>query len=98
MAAASSGALHSAPAITMELSVYRDLDALGMGPLICSAWGRIVLAVLGLPGLCLSWELVRSLALSLVPCAPRPVLLDSCSWLGSPSLRSHWLSPLELLH
>ena len=54
MAAASSGALHSAPAITMELSVYRDLDAPGMGPLICSAWGRSVPAVLCPPCFCLS--------------------------------------------
>ena len=52
--AASSGALESAPAVTMELSVCRGLDALGAGPLICSARGRSVLAVLGPPGLCLS--------------------------------------------
>ena len=48
MAAASSRALESAPAVTTELSVCRGLDALGEGPLICSTWGRSVLAVLSL--------------------------------------------------
>ena len=54
MAAASSGALDSAPAVTTELSVSKGLDALGAGPLICSAWSRSVLAVLCPPGFCLS--------------------------------------------
>ena len=30
--------LESAPAVTTELSVCSSLDALGLGPLICSAW------------------------------------------------------------
>ena len=54
MVVASSGALDSAPAVTTELTVCRGLEAPGAGLLICSAWGKSVLAVLGLPGLCLS--------------------------------------------
>ena len=54
MAAASSGALDSAHAVTMELSACRGLEAPEAGLLICSAWGRSVLAVLGAPRLCLS--------------------------------------------
>ena len=59
VAAASSPALDLAPAVTKELSVCRVLDAPGAGPLICSPQvpgGRSVLAVLGPPGLCVSWE------------------------------------------
>ena len=52
MAAASSGALDSAPAGTPELSA--GPGGSGAGRLICSARGRSVLAVLGPPGLCLS--------------------------------------------
>ena len=76
MAAASSGALESTPAVTTELSICRDLDALGAGPLICSARGRSVLPVLGPPGLFLSWGEAGSWDVSLVPCAPGPALLD----------------------
>ena len=79
----SSGALDSAPAVTMELSVCRGLGALGAGLLICSALGRCVLDVLGPPGLCLSWGEARSWAVSPVPCAPGPALLDLQSRLGS---------------
>ena len=84
VAAASSRALESAPAVTTELSVCRGLDALGEGPLICSAWGRRVLAVLCPPGLCLSRGEARSWAVSLVSCAPSPALLDLRSWPRSP--------------
>ena len=51
---ATSPALDLAPAVTMELSVCRGLDAPGAGPLICSAWGRSVFVVLCSPGFCLS--------------------------------------------
>ena len=53
VAAASSGNLYSAPAVTREQSICRAWR-LRVGPLICSALGRSVLAVLGPPGLCLS--------------------------------------------
>ena len=54
VAAASSGALDSAHAVTMELSTCRGLEAPEAGPMICSAWGRSVLAALGPPDLFLS--------------------------------------------
>ena len=53
VAAISTGNLESAPAVTPGLSVCRAWR-LRAGPLICSARGRSVLAVLGPPGLCLS--------------------------------------------
>ena len=76
----------SAPTVTTELSVCRGLEAPGAGPLIFSARGRSVLAVLGPPGLCLSRGEATSWAVSPAPCAPGPVLLDSCS---------RWRSPLR---
>ena len=79
MVVASSGALDSAPAIAMELSVCRGLDALGAGRLILSTRGRSVLAVLGPSSLCLSQGEARSWAVSSVPSAPGPALLDSGS-------------------
>ena len=84
MAAANSGALYSAPAVTIQLSVCRGLDAPGAGPLSCSAWGKSVLAVLGPPGLWLSQGEVGSWTVSLSPCVPRPALLDSRTWPRSP--------------
>ena len=69
MAAASSRALNSAPAVNTELSVCRGLDALGAGPLICPALGRRVLAVLGPPGLCLSQGEAGSWAVSGALCS-----------------------------
>ena len=84
MALASSGALDSAPAVTTELSVCRGLDAPGARPLICSARGRSVFAVLGPPGFCLSRGETGSWAVSLAPCAPGPALFDSFSWPGTP--------------
>ena len=69
VAVASSGALDSAPAGTTELSVFRGLDAPGAGPLICSARGRSVLAVLGPPGLCLSRGEAGSWAVSRALCS-----------------------------
>ena len=60
MAVAGSGALDSASAVTRDLSDCRGLDAPGAGPLISSARGRSILAVLGPPGLCLSWGEVGS--------------------------------------
>ena len=80
VAVASYGSLDSAPAVTKELLVCRGLDAPGAGPLICSARGRSVLAVLCPPGFCLSW----GNAVSQAPCAPGPALLDSLSWPGRP--------------
>ena len=84
MALASSGALDSAPAVTTEVSVCRGLDAPGAQPLICSARGRSVFAVLGPPGFCLSRGEAGSWAVSPVPCAPGPALLDSHSRSRSP--------------
>ena len=49
MAAASSGALDSAPAVTTELSVCRGRDAPGAGPLICSAQAGASLLSCALP-------------------------------------------------
>ena len=83
MAAASTGALDSASAVTMKLSDCRGLDAPGAGSLICSARGRSVLGVLGPPDLYLSRGEAGSWAVSPVPRAPGPVLLDWCSRLGS---------------
>ena len=54
MEVASPGALDSSPAVTMEISVCRGLDAMGAGLLICLAWGRRALVVLCPPGFCLS--------------------------------------------
>ena len=88
MAAVSSPALESAPTVTMELSICRGLDDLGAGPLICSAWGRIILADLGPPGLCLSQGEARSWAVSPAPFGPGPALLDSCSGWRSPLCRA----------
>ena len=86
MVAASSGALDSAPAVAFKLSVCRGLDGPGVGLLICSARGRSVLAVLCPPGLCLSQGEVGSWAVSLVPCAPGPALLESRSRPAAPSV------------
>ena len=80
MAEASSAALESASTVTTELSLCRGLDAPGVGPLMCSAWGRRVLVVLCPPGLCLSWREAGSWAVSLAPCAPGPALLELRSW------------------
>ena len=77
--AASSGALDSAPAVTKDLSVCRGLDAPRVGPLICSARGRSVLAVLGPPGLCLSRGEAGSWAVW------RPVLPGLRCWIRAPS-------------
>ena len=74
VAAASSRALESAPAVTTELSVCRGLDALGEGPLICSTWGRSVLAVLCPPGLCLSPGERR-----ILDCVRRHPVLPACA-------------------
>ena len=88
MAAASSGALDSAPAVIMELSVCRGLDAPGAGPLICSARGHLVVGVsllsCALPASACPGGSARSWAVSPAPCAPGSALLESCSWLGSP--------------
>ena len=59
--------------LPQELLCLQDLEALGAWPLICSAWGRSVLAVLGPPGLCLSRGEARSWAVSTAPCTPGPV-------------------------
>ena len=48
MAVASSGALESTPAVAMELSVCRVLEAPGAGPLIYSAWTGVSLWSLAL--------------------------------------------------
>ena len=74
VAAASSGALDSAPAVTTELSVCRGLDAPGAGLLIYSAWGRSVLAVLCPPGFCLSWGERRILG-----CVPGAMCSGACA-------------------
>ena len=74
VAVTSSPALESAPAETMELSVHRGLDAPGAGPLICSAWGRSILAVLCPPGLCLSWGEPRILG-----CVPSALCSLACT-------------------
>ena len=68
----------------------------GAGPLICSARGRSVLAVLGPPGLCLSRGRPDPGLCPGTLCS-RSVLLDSCSW--PPSHLSPELppSPSELL-
>ena len=79
---ASFGALDSAPAVTREPSLCRGLNAPWAGPLIWSAWGRSVLAVLGPPGHCLSWGRSDPELCPGLPCAPGPELLDSCSWMG----------------
>ena len=91
VAAASSRALESAPAVTPELSVYRGLDAPGAGPLICSARGHLVAGVS-----LLSWALLASACpggkpdIGLCPRRPGlpgPVLLEMRPWLRS-ALRS----------
>ena len=82
-AEASSGALESAPAVTRELCVCRAW-MLRAGLLICLSRGRSVLAVLGSPGLCLSWGEARSWAVYPAPCAPGPALLELRSWPRSP--------------
>ena len=69
----------------------------GAGPLICSAPGRSVLAVLGPPGLCLSGGEAGSWAVSW-----RPVLQGLRCWILAPghtaaSLQSHHPSPSEFL-
>ena len=91
MAVASSGALDSAPTVTRELSVCRGLDAPGAGPLICSAWGRSVLAVLCLPGLCLSQREAGSWAVSLAPCAS-----GLHCWVRAPSVAAPSAQSLSL--
>ena len=84
VAAASSRALESAPAVTTELSVCRGLDALGEGPLICSTWGRSVLAVLSLLASACPRGSAGSWTVSAGTLCSRPVLLDSRSQLRSP--------------
>ena len=70
-----SGALESAPAVAMELSVCRSLDALGAGAADLHSsgppGGKNVLAVLRLPGFCLSRGSAGSWAESQAHCAPR---------------------------
>ena len=95
MAAASSGALESAPAVAPELSVCRAWR-LRAGPLICSA---------GAGASSLSWALPASacpggggiLGCVPAPCAPGPALLDSRSRAAQPPPRSRRPSPSELL-
>ena len=98
MSLASSGTLGSAPAVTKELSVGRGLDAPGAGPLICSAWDRSLLTVLGPSFLCLSQGGGRILgcvpsALCSWACAIELVLLGR----AAPSAWSLRLSASELL-
>ena len=83
------------PTGTLKLSVCRAWR-LPAGPLICSARGRGVLAVLGPPGLCLSPGEAGSWAVS-----RRPVLWDLRCWIRAPAPqpppRSRRPSPSELL-
>ena len=62
----------------MELSLCRTLGAKA-GTLICSALGRSVLAVVGLPGLCLSQGEAKSWAVSW-----HPVLQCLRCWIPPP--------------
>ena len=75
----SSGNLDSAPAGTPSAGPGGS----GAGPLICSARGRSVLAVLGPPGLCLSRGEAGSWAVS-----RRPVLRSLRWWIRAPGPRS----------
>ena len=86
MVAASSGALDSAPAVSMVLSVCRGLDAPGPRPLLRLGppGGWSVLAVLCPLGFCLSRGEHRILGCVPAPCASGPVLLESCSPRRSP--------------
>ena len=100
MAAASSPALESAPAVTTGAPSLQgpgcswggaaDLHSLGR-------LGRSVLAVLGPPGLCLSQGEAGSWAVSLAPWALGPALLDSRSCLCSRLSPQLPPSPSELL-
>ena len=75
----SSGNLDSAPAGTPSAGPGGS----GAGPLICSARGRSVLAVLGPPGLCLSRGEAGSWAVS-----RRPVLRSLRWWIRAPGPRN----------
>ena len=79
--------------LPQELLCLQDLEALGAWPLICSAWGRSVLAVLSPPGLCLSRGRPDPGLCSGALCS-WSALLDSCSRPHSP-LRGAVPKPLR---
>ena len=98
MAAASSGALESAPAVTTELSVCRGLDAPGVGATDLLSLGQECPCSPGPSRLLpVPWG---ALDLGLSP--QHPVLPGLCCWIrapgrAAPSAWSLCLSPSELL-